>query len=80
MSNPYIIALRTSGQTDERYWITRERRRYELASKRFREAGLVAFADLFDGYAEQNRLELEALDRVEQRLAALDAKLSGEAA
>lgn len=89
MTNPFIAALRVSDAgPDERYWLTRELRRYEVAARRFREAGIVAFADLFAGYAEQARLEIEALAKVEQRLADLDAKspsslgdeLSGEIA
>jgi hypothetical protein len=78
MTNPWIIALRASG-SDNRPWITRELRRNEFAGQRFREAGIIAYAELFEGYAEQNRLELEALDKMEQRVAELDAKLTGGA-
>lgn len=80
MTNPFIAHLRVSDAgPDERYWLTRELRRYELAAKRFREAGIAAYADLFDGYAEQARLEIEALAIADQRLADLDATLSGAA-
>lgn len=76
--NPFIAHLRVSDAgPDERYWLTRELRRYELAAKRFAEADIIAYAELFSGYAEQTRLEIEALDRVDQRIAALDAKLCG---
>ena len=80
MTNPFIAALRVSDAgPDERYWLTRELRRYELAAKRFREAGIAAYADLFAGYADQARLEIEALAIADQRLADLDATLSGAA-
>jgi transposase len=80
MSNPYIIALRVSGTTDPRWPLYRELRRYEVGAKGFRDAGFTGLAELFDGYVEQTRLEIEALDRVEQRIADLDAKLSVEVA
>lgn len=75
-ANPYIIALRTSPSTDQRWGFFRELRRYEFAAKRFREAGIMSFAELFDGYAEQTRMEIEALAKSDERIAALDAKLS----
>lgn len=82
MTNPYITALRVSGTADPRWPLYRELRRYEFAARRFREAGIDAYAELFDGYVEQTRMEIEALDKVDQRIAALDAKLScqGDAA
>lgn len=76
-TNPYITALRVSGSTDQRWGFYREMRRYEIAGRRFRELGSDAFADLFDGYAEQTRLEIEALAKVEQRIADLDVTLFG---
>jgi transposase len=76
---PYIAHLRSSG-SHETYFLHRELRRYEAGAARFREAGIVPFADLFDGYAEQARLEIAALAKVEQRIAALDATLRGDEA
>jgi hypothetical protein len=72
MTNPYIAHLRAAGSHDT-FYIHRELRRYELASKRFRDCGLYAYAELFDGYAEQTRLEIEALAQVDDRIAAFDA-------
>jgi hypothetical protein len=80
MTNPFIIALRVSGTTDPRWALYREMRRNEVAAKRFRELGQIGYADLYDGYVEQTRLEIEALERMEERIAALDAELAGEAA
>jgi len=77
MTNSYIIALRASGSR-EHVFIHRELRRYEVAAARFREAGLLAYAGLYDGYAQQARLEIEALAKVDQRIADLDATLRGE--
>jgi transposase len=77
MTNSYIIALRASGSR-EHVFIHRELRRYEVAAARFREAGLLAYAGLYDGYAQQARLEIEALAKVDQRIADLDAELRGE--
>jgi hypothetical protein len=77
MTNPYIAALRVSASSDQRWGFFRELRRYEVAAKGFREAGFIGLAGLFDGYAEQTRLEIEALAKVDQRIAALDAKLCG---
>lgn len=76
-TNPYISYLRASG-SHETFFLHREMRRSEVAAKRFREAGLLAYADLYDGYAEQTRLEIEALDKVEQRMAELDATLAAK--
>ena len=50
---------------------------FNALASRFREAGIIAYAELFDGYVEQTRLEIEALDKMEQRISRLDAKLSG---
>ncbi len=81
MTSPFIAALRVSeAGSDERFWITRELRRYEVAAKRFREAGISAYADLFDGFAEQSRLEIAALEKADQRITELDTKLCGEVA
>jgi hypothetical protein len=74
---PYIAALRASG-SHETYFLHRELRRTEVAAKRFRDLGQFGYAELFDGYAEQTRLEIEALAKVDQRIAALDATLRGD--
>jgi transposase len=74
---PYIAQLRASGSY-ETHFLHRELRRNQLAGKVLREAGRIAYAELFEGYAEQNRLEIAALAQVEERIAALDAKLSGK--
>jgi hypothetical protein len=81
MTNAYITHLRAAG-SHETYFLHREMRRTEVAAKKFRDIGLIEYADLFAGYAEQTRLEIEALAKVEQRLAALDAigSSAGEAA
>lgn len=79
MTNPHIIALRVSGSHDV-FFLHREWRRNQVAAQRFRELGQIGYADLYDGYAEQTRLEIEALAKVDQRIAELDAKLAGEAA
>jgi hypothetical protein len=77
-TNPFITHLRASG-SHETYFLHREMRRYEVGGKRFREAGLLAYADQFDGYAEQTRLEIEALAKVDQRMADLDDEITRSA-
>jgi len=77
MTNPFIAALRVSQTTDPRWAFYRQLRRDEFAAKKFRELGSIGYAELYEGFAEQTWLEIEALDRMEQRIAALDAKLSG---
>jgi hypothetical protein len=77
MTNPFIAALRVSQTTDPRWAFYRQLRRDEFAAKKFRELGSIGYAELYEGFAEQTRLELAALDRMEQRIAALDAKLCG---
>jgi hypothetical protein len=79
MTNPYIVHLRASG-SDAIFFLHREMRRNEVAGKVLREAGRIAYAELFEGYAEQNRLEIAALDKMDQRIADLDATLSGKEA
>jgi hypothetical protein len=63
----------------EAFWIWREMRRYEFAAEKMREAGLRAYADLYDGFAEQARMEILALAKVDDRIGTLDAKLAGGA-
>lgn len=79
MSNPYITALRASGSPDQRWGFYRELRRYEVAERRFRELGQIGYADLFAGYAEQTRLEIEALAKVDERIAELDDEITASA-
>ena len=79
MTNPYIAALRISQTHDQRWGFFRELRRYERAEARFRELGQIGYADLFAGYAEQTRLEIEALEKVDQRIAALDDEITASA-
>jgi transposase len=75
MTNPYITALRVSGAADPRWPLYRELRRYEVGAKGFRDAGFTGLAELFAGYVEQTRLEIEALAKVDQRIADLDDEL-----
>jgi hypothetical protein len=71
---------RSRYQVPESFWIVREQRRYEFMAAKLREAGSDRYAELCDNWAEQARLEVAKLAEVEERIAALDARLKGGAA